>query len=116
MKNYWVILVMSIVFSACDQNDWEKPIEVTGLGETVTIDRTDIYNLTISGMNNTVTVAEDNQINNLSITGYNNILTIRQNTSVDDFRVSGADNTVYVPLGSGISFSDTGFGNVLIEQ
>lgn len=116
MKIHWVIIMISVMFTACDQNDWEKPVEVSGLGETVTIDRTDVYNLTISGINNTVTVDEDNQINNLYITGYNNILSIGQNTSVDDFRVSGADNTVYVPLGSGISFSDTGFGNVLIEQ
>ena len=116
MRIYWVIIAMSFIFSACDQNDWERPVEVTGLGETVTIDRSDVYNLTISGLNNSVTVAENNRINHLFITGYNNILTIRGNTSVDDFRISGADNTVYVPLGSGISFEDTGVGNVLIEQ
>ena len=116
MRSYWVMIVICFMLTACEEKDWEKPVEVKGMGETVTIDRTDVYNLTVSGMNNTVTVGEYNQIHNLFVTGYNNILTIQMYTTVDSFRVSGADNTIYVPAGSGITFIDTGFGNQLIEQ
>jgi len=116
MRSYWGIIGICLVLTACDAKDWEKPVEVKGLGETVTIDRTDVYNLTISGMNNTVTVAENNRIHNLFVTGYNNILTIQTNTTVDSFKVTGADNTIYVPAGSGITFEDSGVGNQLIEQ
>jgi hypothetical protein len=116
MRILWMMLCICFTLTACNEKDWEQPVEVSGISETVTIDRTDVYNLTISGMNNSVTVGKDNKINNLSITGFNNILTIGKNTTVKNFKISGADNTVYVPLGSGITFEDTGLGNHLIEQ
>lgn len=101
---------------ACDEKDWERPVSVEGIGETVSIDRTEVYNLSITGINNTVTVLENNRINNLTITGFNNLLTIRNNTSVKRFTMTGADNTVYIPAGSGISVEDTGLGNEVIAQ
>jgi len=41
---------------------------------------------------------------------------IESGVSINSFSVSGMDNTVVVPKGSGISFADTGLGNMLIEQ
>jgi hypothetical protein len=116
MKHYVLIMMLSLVMVACNEKDWQQPVEVSGIGETTTIDRDDEYNLAISGLNNTVSVAQDNRIHNLTISGYNNELTIGANTSVDSFWVTGSDNTVYVPAGSGITFEDTGYGNELIEQ
>ena len=110
------MVILCLVCTACNEKDWERPVEVAGVGETTTIDRSDVYNLTISGLDNTVTVGEGNEINNLTITGYNNLLTIGRDTTVKRFSVTGADNTVYVPAGSGITFDDSGSGNQLIEQ
>lgn len=107
MRNYWIVVCCSLMFTACNASDWEQSVDVQGVYETETIDRTYFYNLTISGLNNTVMVADENQINNLFKTGYNNMLTIGLDTNVDRFQITGADNTVYVPMGLGISFDDT---------
>lgn len=116
MKMHWLVLMICFTVIGCDDSDWEEPVTVSGIDQTVTINRGDVYNLKISGINNNVHVSENNKINRLEITGYSNLITIGKNTTIESFDISGSDNTVYVPEDSGISFDDSGSGNQLIEQ
>jgi len=93
-----------------------ESVVVSSLGSTTTIDKNVVYDLEISGMNNTITIADNNNIDNLDISGLNNILTIGTGVNINAFNINGADNTVYAPIGSNISFTDTGVGNSLIYQ
>ena len=104
---------------ACDDDIIDlntKQISVTGSDTETTIDESEEYNLSITGSNNIVTIKNNNIVKRLKLSGRNNLLTIGDNTSVEDFDVSGSDNTIYVPVNSGISFSNQGVGNQLIEQ
>ncbi len=115
IKSLLTIVLCCITISSCD-NASDDGTTISGIEETVTINETGQYNLTISGINNTVTVKTDNTINKLIISGINNLLKIEGNTTVKVFEVSGSDNTLYVPNGSGISITDSGAGNSVIEQ
>ena len=116
MRRFWLILVICFIVIGCEDKDWEEPITVSGVDKTETIDNDDVYNLTISGMNNNVYVSENNRIKNLHISGHNNVVTIGKNTTIETFTISGFDNTVNVPEGSDITFDDSGYDNQLIEQ
>lgn len=93
-----------------------KNIDISSLGSTVTVIESSLFNLTVSGLNNTVMVASGNKINEFSLSGLNNLITIEDGVTISSFTASGSDNTVIVPDGSGITFTDTGLNNTLIEQ
>jgi hypothetical protein len=104
------------------------------MGSTSNINEQGVYSLTISGMDNTLSIQENNAISALEISGMDNTLSIQENntisafeisgtgndveiknnTTVSNFTVSGLENTIFVPAGSGITFSDTGLDNTLI--
>ena len=116
MKNLIILIIMCIGLVACNEDDFKIPKTVSGQDETVTIDENSVFNLTISGRNNTITVVDDNQINYLFVSGHNNIINIGKNVTIKSFYISGSDNTVHIPTESGITFDDDGSGNQLIEQ
>jgi len=112
------ILVFVLVFmtiTACNPDDQEA-IRVIGSNTTAFVNESENYDLVITGYNNDIAVADDNDIDMLSLTGSNNLLTIGNNTTVDQLYVSGNDNTIYIPVGSGISMTNEGNGNSIIEQ
>ncbi len=115
------LFVLSLI-SACSSSsnsgdDSTIPeVDISSLGSTTTIARSELFDLIVSGQNNTVTVAAGNEINDFKMPGLNNMVIIESGVSINNFSVSGMDNTVVVPKGSGISFADTGLGNMLIEQ
>lgn len=116
MNKIFFIFFIFITLIACKDADLKLPITVSGIGDTITIDENEEYNLSVSGFNNTITIGENNKINNLHISGYNNLIKINKFTTINTFYVSGYDNTIYVPIGSKITFDNSGSGNQLIEK
>lgn len=94
-----------------------KTIKVSGLSSTAKINESSIFNLDISGTDNTVTIVSGNQVNDINIKGLNNKITIETNVTVNNIYVEGSGNTVIVPIGSGIGLSSSsGLNNKIIEQ
>lgn len=89
-------------------------VSVTTSAVTQTIDRSDRYDLTISGSDNVVTVGEDNDIRTLLVSGDRNTVTVGRGTAVETLEFTGFNNLVRVPQGSGIRVArDTGADNTL---
>ncbi len=91
-------------------------VTIDAVGSTSTVNESGIYKLSIDGTGNTITVASGNLIDTLTLNGTGNMLTISDNVAIAGFTVGGSGHTVIVPVGSGITFTDTGVGNTLIEQ
>jgi len=117
MRNLVILITTLLVLVACGGAEFNSSPTKTfsGIGTAAGVNETGDYNLIISGLNNTLTVYQNNSIRTLNISGSNNQLTINRNTSVGYFLISGNDNTVLVPHNSGITFISTGIGNVLIK-
>lgn len=120
MQRFILPAIFTLVLAGCGDSITSyfkyKTVTVSDSDTTQVIDENEIFNLTISGSNNNVTIRSGNSIENLLLSGSSNILTIETDTTVADFQVAGDDNTIYVPVGSGISFAESGAGNTLIEQ
>jgi hypothetical protein len=93
----------------------EYSLTISGVDNILSVQENNtISALEISGVNNTLSIQENNTISALEISGVENDVEIKNNTTVSDFTVSGTGNTIFVPASSGITFSDTGVDNTLI--
>ena len=68
MSKFLLILSISLILTACgggssggsDSGDNDNTVVVSGVGATTNINESGKYNLTISGVNNIVTIRENN--------------------------------------------------------
>ena len=122
LKNVLYLIIGCLVFVSCGSdsstdNDYEiREILISSVGSTSTIDETDEFDLSISGVDNTITIKEGNSINILSISGVDNIIIIEDGVIISEFYVTGTSNDIYVPIDSNLSIEDTGVDNQVIEE
>ncbi len=87
---------------------------VSSTGATQTIDRSDRYDLTVSGADNVLTVGDDNDVRKLLVSGDRNTVTVGRGTQVETLELTGFNNLIRVPSSSGITIArDTGADNTL---
>ena len=109
-----------ILLSACGGDDSrlgsaDTFVEISDSGVTRVIDQSTLYDLSISGSGNTVSIAGNNRLNQFTISGSNNIVTVLPGTTIAALTFSGADNTVNAPAGSIATKTDNGQGNSVID-
>ncbi len=117
MKSF-VFWLCTLALAGCSGggSDNTPTVTIDGVSTTTSVDRTDLYNLIISGTSTDVTVKKNNTIKTLMLGGTSNMLTIESDVTVETFNATGVSGNAYVPIGSGIGFdSDSGVGNDLIE-
>lgn len=119
MKKLCLAIAMTGALAGC--NDSDSPpapavplVSITGTGGTHTLTRADLFDLTISSQNATISLTATGGINNLLINGSNNMVTFTQDTAINSFLINGNDNTISKPTGSGITYTDNGAGNMTI--
>lgn len=71
--------------------------------------------LTINGSSNTITIKEQCILNSFILDGSLNKVFFEKNVIVHHFEILGSLNEISIPLDSGIYFTTTGSGNILIE-
>ncbi len=109
-----------ILLSACggDNNrlsNADTSVEISDSSVTRVIDQSTLYDLSISGSGNTVSIAGNNRLNQFTISGSNNIVTVLPGTTIAALTFSGNDNTVNAPAGSIATKTDNGGSNSVID-
>ncbi len=99
-----IILIVACLFLAGCVED-VKVIEVSSTSETKVIDEPELFDLEISGLNNTITILENNKVRNIDMNGLKNRVVVKDNTTVESFYLGGTAHTITVPKKSGITFS-----------
>jgi len=91
-----------------------KSVVLSGVDTTVSVNENEVFNISIDGIGNVITISSGSKIKNLEVTGNENQIFILENTTIETLTLVGIDNTVFIPLGSQISISsDSGIGNEL---
>ena len=114
------VMALSVLLSACggDSNrlgSADTSVKISDSGVTKVIDQATLYDLSISGSRNTVSIAGNNRLNQFTISGSNNIVTVLPGTTISTLTFSGNDNTVNAPAGSISTKTDNGKGNSVID-
>lgn len=110
------LLCMLGLLSACGgSSEEEGRVLIDGLGLTVHVDKSGLYDIEISGARNEVSVAATNTVDKLLITGFNNTVRVKAGASIQHIDFSGSGNTVYVPRGFKAKVSKAGANNDVIE-
>ncbi len=103
MNKITLMIVTSLFLTGCV--DDIKVIEVNSTSETKIIDESELFDLEISGINNSITILENNKVRNIDMNGLKNSVVIEENTTVESFYLGGTSQTVTIPKSSGITFS-----------
>ncbi len=111
-----IALAGALLLTACGGTTEEgKTVKVEGIDITSTINKTELYDVEVSGLNNKVTIKAGNKVGHLGINGIKHHVWIEQNTSVESIRIDGESNTVHVPVGFKSKISKSGKNNEVKE-
>jgi hypothetical protein len=79
--------------------------------ETVRLDQTGTYSLTVLSANNNITIAAGDTLASISIQGANNILTVENSVAIGGIQVTGANNSVTLGISTTVAQFDIGGDN-----
>jgi hypothetical protein len=113
------LLLLSLV--ACgggvgEVNDDGSLVTVDGVDITTAVDKTNLYDITINGTKDDVTIAPKNTVLTMTISGTNNDVVISPNATVNNIVLNGVDNTLHLPVGYYPTISQSGTGNSVVHQ
>ncbi len=103
VKKTILAVVACLFISGCLEE--VKVIEINSTSTTRTIDESELFDLEISGINNTITIMESNKVRNIDMSGLTNSVIVKDNTTIESFYLGGTDHTVTIPKSSEITFS-----------
>lgn len=108
------------VLSACGGGDGDSPPEtgdrtLTQGNETVRLDQTGTYSLTVLSANNNITIAAGDTLSSISIQGANNILNVENSVAIGGIQVTGANNSVTLGISTTVAQFDVGGDNATVS-
>jgi serine/threonine protein kinase len=86
-------------------------VEVSGIRGAVPVSHAGRFDLTVSGVGNTVTVAANQRIRSLDISGPGNVVRVGVGTTIETGTISGPGSTLRVPEGVSYPISCSGPGS-----
>lgn len=98
-----LMIVASLFLTGCV--DDVKVIEVNSTNGTKIINESELFDLEITGIKNTITIMENNKVRNIDMNGLKNSVIIKDNTTVESFYLGGTSQMVTIPKSSGITLS-----------
>lgn len=117
------IFSISIMIAACggggsESDAQSKPVQcpltpafdvaVTASGETMVVNRADVYQLNVSGSINTITIQPSNSVSLVSVSGDGNTVTVNDGAVLCNVTLTGKSNTISLPRGSTAQVIDQG--------
>ena len=113
-------LLILLSLAACggggDVKDDGNHVTVDGANITTTIDKTNSFDIAISGINDDVTIAAKNTVSTMTISGANNDVVISPNVIINNIELNGTDNTLYLPVDYFPAVSLSGTGNKVVHR
>ncbi len=103
-------VIMLAALTACQDQDKVETVTVEGVDCTTTVNRPGSpIDVEVSGMSCTVNITDQTELRRLSVTGMNNLVTVLG--SVESVEVTGSDNVVQLPADTTALVSVTGLGS-----